>query len=67
MASIIQNEQTWQLSPQHNNGKFCNNRKIDIIISKRLYVENKAKLSQLTRADFVTMSELTHEFQSEYL
>ena len=28
--------------------------------SKRLSLENKAKLFQLTRADFVTISELTH-------
>ena len=30
------------------------------LISERLSVENKAKLSQLTRADFVTIAELTH-------
>ena len=30
-----------------NKGRFCNNSKIDKLISKRLYVENKAKLFQL--------------------
>ena len=30
-----------------NQGRFCNNNEIDTLISKRLYVENKAKLSQL--------------------
>ena len=39
-------------------GRFCNNSKIDKLISKRLYVENKAKLSQLSRADFVTIAKL---------
>ena len=41
-------------------GRFCNNNKIDTWDSKRLSVENKAKLSQLTRADFVTIAKLTH-------
>ena len=31
----------------NNEGKFCNNIKIDTLISKRLFAENKAKLSQL--------------------
>ena len=31
----------------HNKGIFCNNSAIDTPILKRLYVENKAKLSQL--------------------
>ena len=34
-----------------NKGRFCNNSQIDTLISKWLSVENKAKLSQLTRAD----------------
>ena len=41
-------------------GRFCNNSEIDTLISKRSSVENKAKLSQLTRADFVTIARLTH-------
>ena len=43
-----------------NKGRFCNNSEIDTLISKRLSVENKVKLSQLTRADFVTIAKLTH-------
>ena len=39
-----------------NKGRFCNNSEIETLISKRLYVENKAKLSQLIRADFVTIA-----------
>ena len=31
---------------------------MDTIISERLSLENKSKLSQLTRADFVTISEI---------
>ena len=30
-----------------NKGRFCNNSEIDTLISKRLSVQNKAKLSQL--------------------
>ena len=30
-----------------NKGRFCNNSEMDILISKRLAVENRAKLSQL--------------------
>ena len=41
-------------------GRFCNNSEIDTLNSKGLSVENKAKPSQLTRADFVTISRLTH-------
>ena len=43
-----------------NKGRFCNNSEIDTLISKRFSVENKAKLSQLTRADFVTIANWTH-------
>ena len=50
-----------------NKGRFCNNIEIDTLISKRLYVENKAKLSQLTRADFATIAKSTHYFRSDYL
>ena len=32
---------------QDNKGRFCNNSEIDTLISERLSVENKAKLSQL--------------------
>ena len=35
------------ISVHCNKGRFCNNCKIDMLISKRLHVENKAKLSQL--------------------
>ena len=31
----------------NNKGRFGENREIDTLITKRLYVENKAKLSQL--------------------
>ena len=34
-----------------NKGRFCNNSQIDTLISKRLSVENKAKLSQLETQD----------------
>ena len=44
----------------YKKGRFCNHSKIDTLISKRLTVENKAKLSQLTRAFFGTLAKLTH-------
>ena len=44
----------------NNKGSFGNNNQSDTLISKRLSVENKAKLSQLTRADFVTMVKVTY-------
>ena len=47
-----------------NKGRFCNNSKIDKPISKRLSIGNKAKLFQLTRADFATIAKLTNQFQS---
>ena len=50
-----------------NKARFYNNSEIDTRISKQLSIENKAKLSQLTRPDFVTIAKLTHEFQSNYL
>ena len=43
-----------------NKSRFGNNNEIDTLISKRFSVENKAKLSQLTRVDFVTITKLTH-------
>ena len=46
--------------PSTNKGTFCNNSKTDALISKQLSVENKAKLSQLTRAHFVTIAKLIH-------
>ena len=44
--------------------KLCVATRVDFvtIVSERLSVENKAKLSQLTRADFVTVAKLTHLF-----
>ena len=45
---------------QNKKGRLCNNSKIETIISKQLSVENKAKLSQPTRADVVTIAKLTH-------
>ena len=50
-----------------NKGRCCHNSEIDTRISKRLSEENKAKLSEPTRADFVTIAKLTHEFQYDYL
>ena len=41
--------------------------KINTLISKWLSVQNKAKLSQLTRAYFLTIAKLTHWFQSDHL
>ena len=55
--ATICREQSETLST--NKGRFCNNSEIDRLISKRLSVENKVKLSQLTRADFVTIAKLT--------
>ena len=43
-----------------NRDRLSNNSEIDTLISKRISVENKAKLSQPTRADFVTIAKLTH-------
>ena len=43
-----------------NNSRFYNNIEIDTLISNGLSVENKAKLTQLTWADFVTIAKLTH-------
>ena len=56
--AIICREQSETLST--NKGMFCKNSEIDTLISKRLSVENKAKLSQLTRADFVAIAKLIH-------
>ena len=39
--------------------RFCSNNEIDTLISKRLYVENKAKLSELTRANLVAITKVT--------
>ena len=41
-----------------NKIRFCSNYGIDTLISKLLSVENKAKLSQPTRAYFVTIATL---------
>ena len=49
-----------RLSVLWNKGRFCNNSEINTLISKRLSVENNAKPSQLTRADFVTIPQSTH-------
>ena len=43
-----------------NRDRFCNNSKFDKLISKQFSVENKAKLSQLTRVDFATIAKLTN-------
>ena len=56
--AIICREQSETLST--NKGRLCNNSQIDTLNSKRLSVENKAKLSQLTRAGFATIAKLTH-------
>ena len=50
-----------------NQGRFCNNSEIGALIAKRLSVENKVKLSQLTWADFVIIARFTHWFQSDHL
>ena len=39
---------------------FVTIAKLKTLISKRLSVENKAKLSLLTKAHFVTIAKLTH-------
>ena len=41
-----------------NKSRFCNNSDIDTLFSKPISVENKVKLSQLTRADFVALAKL---------
>ena len=52
----------------HDKGRICSNSEIDTLISKRLAVENKVKLSQLTRKeDLVKIEKLPHKFQSDYL
>ena len=56
--AIICREKSKTLST--NKGRFYNNNEINALISKRLSVENKAKLSQLTRADFVRIAKLAH-------
>ena len=40
--------------------RFRKNSEFDTLISNRLSVENKAKHSQLTRADFVTIAKTKH-------
>ena len=63
--AFICREQSETLST--NKGRFCNNSEINTIISKRSSVEKKAKLFQLTRADFVTIAKLILLFQSDHL
>ena len=41
-------------------GQISNNSDIDTLTSKRLSVENKGKLSQLTRADFVIVGKVAY-------
>ena len=41
-----------------NKGTFCNNSEIDTLISNGLSVENKVKLSQPTKVDFVRIAKL---------
>ena len=62
---IVYREQSETLST--NKGKVCNNSEIYTLISKWLSIEKKAKLSQITRADFVTIAKLKHSFQSDCL
>ena len=46
--TLIQQQYLCQwLTSSTNKGRFCNNSKLDTLIAKRLYVENKAKLFQL--------------------
>ena len=52
--------ETFAILHHNNKGRFCNNSAIDTLLSKWLSVENKAKFSQLTRPDFVTIAKLTH-------
>ena len=52
---IICREQRETLST--NKGRFCNNSEIYTLISKRLSVENKAKLSQLTNLVDISRNE----------
>ena len=59
MTEYNDNEQT-NIDIGKNKGRFCNNSDIATLISKRLSVENKAKLYQLTRADSVAIAKLTH-------
>ena len=61
-AALDQNTTTnvINLSSNCNKGRFGNNSDIDTLISKRLSVENKAKLSQLTWPDLVTIVKLRH-------
>ena len=48
--------QLYPFSSVPNKGRFCNNSKICTLISKRLFVENKVKLSQLeTQNTFSTV------------
>ena len=46
LIEILSKKQKYLSDTGHSNkGRFCNNSKIDTLISKLLYVENKAKLS----------------------
>ena len=66
--AIIYREQSETLN---KNGRFCNNIEIYTLFSKRLSVENKAKLSQIetqntsTTVLFIYSSELTYMAFSE--
>ena len=46
----------FRLVIQHNKGRLCYNSKIDTLISKRLSIENKAKLSQLETRKYLLYS-----------
>ena len=43
----MQKQEQQAVSNLYKQGRICNNSEIDTLISKRLSVENKAKLSQL--------------------
>ena len=62
---FICREQSETLSTDKS--RFGKNSEIDTLSSKRLSVENKAILSQLIRADIVTIATLIHSFQSDNL
>ena len=50
----------WDKQVGQTRCRFRNNSEIETLILKRSSVENKAKLSQLARAAFVTIAKLTH-------
>ena len=53
----------WWTSVYRNKGRFCNYSRIVTLISKRLYVENKAKLSQLETENTYSAVLFIYHFQ----